>query len=175
MILRLFCALALVVTPSTPAQEAPVPPADTKRVLKFHRPHQVGDTYRYTADVSQSRTMDVIADDQRHDMGIGVHHRQAGIGQDRLGQPRLALLVAVTGVSGAGKSTLVNDVLYPALARKYHAATRRVGLHTALSGTGQLDKVISIDQSPIGRTPRSNPVTYVKVFDEIRSFFAQLP
>ena len=87
----------------------------------------------------------------------------------------LGVLVAVTGVSGAGKSTLVNDVLYPALARRYHGATRRVGLHTALSGAEQLDKVIAIDQRPIGRTPRSNPVTYVKVFDEIRGFFAQLP
>jgi len=87
----------------------------------------------------------------------------------------LGVLVTVTGVSGAGKSTLVNDVLYPALARKYHTATRRVGLHTALSGLEQLDKVIAIDQRPIGRTPRSNPVTYIKVFDEIRGFFAQLP
>jgi excinuclease ABC subunit A len=87
----------------------------------------------------------------------------------------LGVLVAVTGVSGAGKSTLVNDVLYPALARKYHAATRRVGLHTSLGGLEQLDKVIAIDQRPIGRTPRSNPVTYIKVFDEIRGFFAKLP
>ena len=87
----------------------------------------------------------------------------------------LGVLVAVTGVSGAGKSTLVNDVLYPALARKYHASTRRVGRHRTISGLGQLDKVIAIDQRPIGRTPRSNPVTYVKVFDEIRGFFAKLP
>jgi excinuclease ABC subunit A len=87
----------------------------------------------------------------------------------------LGVLVAVTGVSGAGKSTLVNDVLYPALARRYHAATGRVGRHRAIHGTAQLDKVIDVDQRPIGRTPRSNPVTYIKVFDEIRSFFAQLP
>jgi len=69
MILRLFCALALFVTPSTLAKEAPAPPADTKRALKFHRPHHVGDTYRYTAAVSQSRTMDVIVDDQRQPGG----------------------------------------------------------------------------------------------------------
>jgi excinuclease ABC subunit A len=87
----------------------------------------------------------------------------------------LSVLVAVTGVSGAGKSTLVNDVLYPALARRYHGATRRVGRHRGLHGAEMLDKVIDIDQKPIGRTPRSNPVTYVKVFDEIRGFFAQLP
>jgi excinuclease ABC subunit A len=87
----------------------------------------------------------------------------------------LGVLTAVTGVSGAGKSTLINDILYPALARKFHASTRRVGRHRAIHGLGQLDKVISIDQRPIGRTPRSNPATYIKVFDEIRSFFAQLP
>jgi len=87
----------------------------------------------------------------------------------------LGVLTAVTGVSGAGKSTLVNDLLYPALARHFHGATARVGRHRAVHGLEQLDKVIRIDQRPIGRTPRSNPVTYIKVFDEIRSFFAQLP
>jgi excinuclease ABC subunit A len=87
----------------------------------------------------------------------------------------LGVLTAVTGVSGAGKSTLMNDILYPALARKLHASTRRVGKHRAVFGLAQLDKVIRIDQRPIGRTPRSNPVTYIKVFDEIRRFFAGLP
>ncbi|MDJ0851831.1 MAG: excinuclease ABC subunit UvrA [Myxococcota bacterium] len=87
----------------------------------------------------------------------------------------LGVLTAVTGVSGAGKSTLVNDVLHPALARLYHGAGRRVGRHRAIHGADQLDKIINIDQKPIGRTPRSNPATYIKVFDEIRSFFAQLP
>jgi excinuclease ABC subunit A len=87
----------------------------------------------------------------------------------------LGVLTAVTGVSGAGKSTLVNDVIHPALARRFHGATRRVGRHRAIHGADQLDKVISIDQKPIGRTPRSNPSTYIKVFDEIRRFFAQLP
>jgi excinuclease ABC subunit A len=87
----------------------------------------------------------------------------------------LGVLTAVTGVSGAGKSTLVNDILYPALARKFNNATRKVGKHHAIHGLEQLDKVINIDQRPIGRTPRSNPATYIKVFDEIRSLFAQLP
>jgi len=87
----------------------------------------------------------------------------------------LGVFAAVTGVSGAGKSTLVNDLLYPALSRKLHSSTRRVGSHKGVHGLDQIDKVISIDQRPIGRTPRSNPATYIKVFDEIRKFFAQLP
>jgi excinuclease ABC subunit A len=87
----------------------------------------------------------------------------------------LGVLTAVTGVSGAGKSTLVNDILYPALSRKFNNTTPRVGQHRAIHGLEQLDKVINIDQRPIGRTPRSNPATYIKVFDEIRRLFAQLP
>jgi excinuclease ABC subunit A len=87
----------------------------------------------------------------------------------------LGVLAAVTGVSGAGKSTLVADVLHPALARLYHGAGRQPGPYRVLAGTDALDKVVNVDQRPIGRTPRSNPVTYIKVFDEIRSFFALLP
>jgi excinuclease ABC subunit A len=87
----------------------------------------------------------------------------------------LGILCAVTGVSGAGKSTLVNDILHPALARQFHNSTQRVGAHTRITGLEQLDKVVAIDQRPIGRTPRSNPATYIKVFDEIRSFFSLLP
>lgn len=87
----------------------------------------------------------------------------------------LGLLVAVTGVSGAGKSTLVNDILYPAMARYFHGSQQKVGKHDSVLGLDQLDKVVAIDQKPIGRTPRSNPVTYIKVFDEIRKFFALLP
>lgn len=87
----------------------------------------------------------------------------------------LGVLTAVTGVSGAGKSTLVNDILYPALARKFHQSTQKVGPHRRITGLSQLDKVVDIDQRPIGRTPRSNPVTYIKVFDEIRQFFSMLP
>jgi excinuclease ABC subunit A len=87
----------------------------------------------------------------------------------------LGLLVAVTGVSGAGKSTLINQILYPALAAKLHNAMLAAGRHGAIRGLKHLDKVISIDQKAIGRTPRSNPATYTKVFDLIRDFFARLP
>ncbi len=87
----------------------------------------------------------------------------------------LGLLVCVTGVSGAGKSTLVNHILYPAVARALHGSDLPVGAHEQIEGLDQIDKVIDIDQSPIGRTPRSNPATYTKLFDLVRDFFAQLP
>jgi len=87
----------------------------------------------------------------------------------------LGLLIAVTGVSGAGKSTLINQILYPALAVKLHNSRITVGRHDKIRGLTHLDKIINIDQKPIGRTPRSNPATYTKVFDHIRDFFAMLP
>ncbi|MEM7446954.1 MAG: excinuclease ABC subunit UvrA [Myxococcota bacterium] len=87
----------------------------------------------------------------------------------------LGVFVCVSGVSGAGKSSLVHGILLPALARKLHGGTDPVGAHKKLTGLKHLDKVIAIDQRPIGRTPRSNPGTYTKAFDEIRQIFAQLP
>ena len=87
----------------------------------------------------------------------------------------IGTFTAVTGVSGAGKSSLVGGILLPALSRALHGSTVKVGAHKSIKGLDELDKVISIDQRPIGRTPRSNPGTYTKVFDEIRGVFAQLP
>ena len=87
----------------------------------------------------------------------------------------LGLFVTVTGVSGAGKSTLTNQIIYPALVRKLHGSTLEVGRHDGIEGLDHLDKVINIDQKAIGRTPRSNPATYTKVFDHIRDLFALLP
>ncbi|VXC18990.1 excinuclease ABC (subunit A) [Bacillus sp. 349Y] len=84
----------------------------------------------------------------------------------------LGLFMAVTGVSGSGKSTLINEILHKSLAQKLHNAKSKPGLHKEIKGIEHLDKVIDIDQSPIGRTPRSNPATYTGVFDDIRDVFA---
>jgi excinuclease ABC subunit A len=85
----------------------------------------------------------------------------------------LGVFACVTGVSGSGKSTLVNEVLYRAVANKLHRAKLRPGSHRRVRGLEQVDKIINIDQSPIGRTPRSNPATYTGVFDQIRDLFSR--
>jgi len=87
----------------------------------------------------------------------------------------LGVFVAVTGVSGSGKSTLVNDILYTSLARQIYGARAVPGRHTKISGMELVDKVIHVDQSPIGRTPRSNPATYTGVWDHVRKLFAETP
>ncbi len=85
----------------------------------------------------------------------------------------LGVLCCVAGVSGSGKSTLVNDVLYKAVSNKLHRSRQKAGAHKRIAGLEQLDKIISVDQSPIGRTPRSNPATYTGLFDQIRDLFSR--
>jgi excinuclease ABC subunit A len=87
----------------------------------------------------------------------------------------LGVLCCVTGVSGSGKSTLILEVLYKALANRLHRTRQRAGAHRRIAGLEQLDKVIYVDQSPIGRTPRSNPATYIGLFDQIRELFSKTP
>ncbi len=87
----------------------------------------------------------------------------------------LGMLIAVTGVSGSGKSTLVNEILHPALAQRLYRSRREPGRHAKLDGADHIDKVVRIDQAPIGRTPRSNPATYTGLFAPIRALYALLP
>ncbi|MGA3370919.1 MAG: excinuclease ABC subunit UvrA [Terracidiphilus sp.] len=87
----------------------------------------------------------------------------------------LSVMTVVTGVSGSGKSTLINDILYRSLAKAIYGSREEPGAHESLTGAEQIDKVVRIDQSPIGRTPRSNPATYTQVFAPIRDLFAMLP
>src|SRR6195952_4312044 len=87
----------------------------------------------------------------------------------------LGLFVCITGVSGSGKSTLIQDTLFPRLMYELHGTRSIWAAHDSLDGVDQIDKVIDIDQSPIGRTPRSNPATYTGTFDMIRDLFSKTP
>ena len=104
-----------------------------------------------------------------------VHGARQNNLQDLTVELPLGLFIVVSGVSGSGKSSLVNDILYRALARHFYRAIEPAGDHEGISGLEHLDKVIAIDQSPIGRTPRSNPATYTNVFQHIRALMAKTP
>jgi excinuclease ABC subunit A len=111
--------------------------------------------------------------------GTGGFLRIKGARQHNLKNIDVALpvgaMTCVTGVSGSGKSSLVMDILYNSAARRFHRAQSKIGAHNEITGWEHFDRVIGIDQSPIGRTPRSNPATYTGIFDQLRGLFAQLP
>lgn len=125
-----------------------------------------------------SRRMQVPIPEQRR-TGNGKHLRVVGAKENNLKELSVEIplgkLVCITGVSGSGKSTLMVDILYNALARDLNGAHTQPGAYERIEGLEYLDKIINIDQSPIGRTPRSNPGTYTGMFDEIRQLFAELP
>ena len=104
-----------------------------------------------------------------------MHHATEHNLQDVTVSFPLGQLIAVTGVSGSGKSTLVNSILYTALAKRIYNAREVPGRHRSITGADEIDKIIHVDQSPIGRTPRSNPATYTGVFDHVRKLFAETP
>ena len=106
---------------------------------------------------------------------ITVHGAREHNLQDLTIRIPLGVMTVVTGVSGSGKSTLINDILYRSLAKALYGSREEPGVHESLEGAEQIDKVIRIDQAPIGRTPRSNPATYTQVFSPIRDLFAMLP
>ena len=126
--------------------------------------------------LSGSLSMDIP---QQRRAGNGNVLRLSGVTEHNLknisAEIPLGIFTCITGVSGSGKSTLLSDVLYPALANRVYGSFRQEGAYKTLEGAEHIDKVIDIDQSPIGRTPRSNPATYVQVFGAIRDLFAGLP
>ncbi len=130
-----------------------------------------------TGDYLSGRKRIAVPSERRG--GNGSFLNIVGARQNNLKNINVALplgsLICVTGVSGSGKSSLVNGILYPVLAKKLNRANITAGKHDKVEGIEALDKVIAIDQSPIGRTPRSNPATYTKLFTEIRELFASTP
>ncbi|HEX4466339.1 MAG TPA: excinuclease ABC subunit UvrA [Solirubrobacteraceae bacterium] len=144
-----------IVAQGTAAQVMRVKSSLTGQFLSGARSIDVPDRRR-----TPSGYVEILGASQHNLRGIDVH-------------VPLGVLTCVTGVSGSGKSTLVNDVLFKAVANRLHRARRRPGEHRAIHGLDQLDKIIAVDQSPIGRTPRSNPATYTGLFDVIRDLFSK--
>ncbi len=146
-----------IVAAGTAAQVQKVRASLTGQFLAGTRVVEVPDTRR-----KPSGTLEIRGARQHNLRGVDV-------------KVPLGVLTCVTGVSGSGKSTLVNEVLFKSVANRLMRARQRPGAHTAVLGLDQLDKIIQVDQSPIGRTPRSNPATYTGLFDVIRDLFSKTP
>jgi len=125
--------------------------------------------------LSGARRIEVPARRRRPSGYVGIEGATQHNLKDVDVQVPLGTFCCVTGVSGSGKSTLVNEVLYKSVANRLHKAKQRPGAHRRITGLDQLDKIIAVDQSPIGRTPRSNPATYIGLFDQIRDLFSKTP
>jgi excinuclease ABC subunit A len=126
--------------------------------------------------LSGQRRIEVPAKRAAPDRSAAAHRQRHGQQPaQRVGRNPVGLLTCVTGVSGSGKSTLINDTLYNAVARHLYGSTAEPAPHDRIEGLEHFDKVINVDQSPIGRTPRSNPATYTGLFTPIRELFAGVP
>jgi excinuclease ABC subunit A len=147
-----------LVASGTPLQIAAAPGSLTGQYISGEK--QV--TYRYGRRAPSGKAIAILGASENNLKNLDVSFP-------------LGVMTVVTGVSGSGKSTLVNDILYRALAKSVYGSREEAGAHKSISGTEYIDKVIRIDQSPIGRTPRSNPATYTGVFTQIRDLYAMLP
>ncbi len=147
-----------LVASGTPMQIASEPRSLTGQYISGAK--QV--TYRYARRVPNGKAIVILGANENNLKHLDVSFP-------------LGVMTVVTGVSGSGKSTLVNDILYRSLAKALYGSREEAGAHKSISGTEHVDKVIRIDQSPIGRTPRSNPATYTGVFTQIRDLYAMLP
>jgi excinuclease ABC subunit A len=147
-----------VVASGTPAQIEGTPGSLTGQYISGQK--QI--TYRYARRKPNGKAITILGARENNLKNLDVSFP-------------LGVMTVVTGVSGSGKSTLVNDILYRALAKSLYRSREETGAHKAIAGTEFIDKVIRIDQSPIGRTPRSNPATYTGVFTQIRDLYAMLP
>ena len=147
-----------VVASGTPGQIEETPGSLTGQYISGHKRI----TYRYARRQPNGKAITILGARENNLKNLDVSFP-------------LGVMTVVTGVSGSGKSTLVNDILYRALAKSLYGSREETGAHKSIAGTEFIDKVIRIDQSPIGRTPRSNPATYTGVFTQIRDLYAMLP
>ncbi|WP_164100943.1 excinuclease ABC subunit UvrA [Candidatus Laterigemmans baculatus] len=151
-----------IVAAGAPSEIDPEGPSATTAYITGHRSIPVPSNRRTSGGAKPQAVLKILAASEHNLRSIDV-------------TLPLGLFVAVTGPSGSGKSTLINDILYPALARRLHRASLRPGRHGSIEGMASIDKVIRVDQSPLGNTPSSNPATYTGAFDLIRQLFAKLP